>query len=314
MRNRIVLLSATLLLIAALHGRASQQSRAAYTISDNVDLVVLDVAVKDARGRYVAGLQKSDFDVFEDGRRRGLNQFASVDTPVTIGLVVDNSGSMVRKRAEVVTAGLAFAKQCNPQDEFFVVNFNNSVVRGLPANLLFTDQLTMLRNALYYGRPEGQTALYDAISYSLRHLELSNQERRALIIVSDGGDNVSTTPVAELMRQIEASRATIYSVGLFDPEANDLNPGVLRRFAGLSGGEYFQPELNGVVDVLNKISKDLRNRYTLAYVPDETTDHRAVRTVKVTAAQNGRKLSVRTRTTYTTKPFSELAADKKGAQ
>jgi Ca-activated chloride channel homolog len=314
MCNRRLILSSAVLLACALLAVANSQGQehpsGTYTVSDNVDLVVLDVAVKNPHDGYASGLHEKNFHVFEDGRQRQITQFASVDTPVTIGLVVDNSGSMLRKRPEVVVAGLAFAKQSNPKDDFFVVNFNNSVVRGLPANMLFTDNLQILHSALYYGEPKGQTALYDAVAYSLRHLELSRQERRALIVVSDGGDNVSTTPLAELIRLIEASRATIYTVGLFDPEAHDLNPGVLRRFASVSGGEYFEPELDGVPGVFNKISKDLRNRYTLAYVPDETNDRRVVRTVKVTAEHNGQKLTVRTRTAYTIKPFSELVAQK----
>jgi Ca-activated chloride channel homolog len=279
-----------------------------YTISDNVDLVVLDVNVRNATGSYVRGLDKNDFRVFEDHVLRRISQFASIDTPVTVGLVVDNSGSMLRKRAEVISAGLAFARESNPNDRFFVINFNNSVVRGLPERTLFTDNLQQLRNALFFGQPKGQTALYDAVAYALRHLEFSHQERRALIVVSDGGDNVSQTSFRELMHFIEASRATIYTVGLFDPEANDLNPGVLRRLAGISGGEYFQPTLNEVLPVFDKISRDIRNRYTLAFVPDEVNDKRSIRIVKVTAQENGRKLSVRTRTTYTVTPFSQLVA------
>lgn len=279
-----------------------------YIISDNVNLVVLDVAVKEPADGYVTGLKKDDFRIFDDHAPRPISQFASVDTPVTIGLVVDNSGSMLRKRPEVITAGLAFAKQSNPKDEFFVVNFNNSVVRGLPERTLFTDNLQALRNALYFGVPRGQTALYDAVAYSLKHLEFSQQERRALIVVSDGGDNVSQTRLPELLGLIEASRATLYAVGLFDPEANDLNPGVLRRFAGVSGGEYFQPALNEIVPVFDKISRDIRSRYTLAFVPDQIADKRIVRSIKVTARQNGQKLLVRTRTTYSVKPVSELLA------
>jgi Ca-activated chloride channel homolog len=297
-------------LVGAGKALGQEQPSGRYTISDNVDMVVLDAAVRTPHGSYVSGLEQKNFRVFEDGRPRQIIQFASIDTPVTVGLVVDNSGSMLRKRPEVVFSGLAFAKECNPKDDFFVVNFNNSVVRGLPANMLFTDDLQMLRSALYYGEPRGQTALYDAVANSLHHLEFSREERRALIVVSDGGDNVSTTRLPELIRLIEASRATIYTVGLFDPEAHDLDPGVLRRLARVSGGEYFQPELNSVPAVFNKISKDLRNRYTLAYVPDETNDRSMVRTVKVTAEENGRKLSVRTRTAYTIKPFSELLAQK----
>jgi VWFA-related protein len=288
------------------HGQGNVSG--AYTISDNVNMVVLDVAVQRPSDGYVTGLEKHDFKVFDDRAPRAICQFASVDTPVTIGLVVDNSGSMLRKRPEVITAGLAFAKQSNPKDEFFVVNFNNSVVRGLPDRTLFTDNLQALRNALYLGMPRGQTALYDAVAYSLKHLEYSQQERRALIVVSDGGDNVSQIRLPELLRLIEASRATVYAVGLFDPEATDLNPAVLRRFASVSGGVYFQPALNEVVPVFDKISRDIRNRYTLAFVPDQIADKHIIRKIKVTAQQNGQKLFVRTRTTYTLKPVSELLA------
>jgi VWFA-related protein len=304
--SRNWLLAFVFVLFIPCHGQ--EHVSGTYMISDNVNLVVLDVAVKKPAGGYVTGLKKDDFRIFDDHAPRQISQFASVDTPVTIGLVVDNSGSMLRKRPEVITAGLAFAKESNSKDEFFVVNFNNSVVRGLPDRTLFTDNLQALRNALYFGVPRGQTALYDAVSYSLKHLEFSQQERRALIVVSDGGDNVSQIRLPELIRLIEASRATVYAVGLFDPEANDLNPGVLRRFASVSGGEYFQPALNEVVPVFDKISRDIRNRYTLAFVPDEIADKRIVRTIKVTAQQNGRKLLVRTRTTYSVKPVSELLA------
>lgn len=284
------------------------QERGPYTISDNVNLVVLDVSVHNQRGGYVTGLSKSNFRVFEDHAARQISQFASVDTPVTVGLVVDNSGSMLRKRVEVIQAGLAFAKESNSRDDFFVINFNNTVVRGLPERTLFTDDLQALRGALYFGQPKGQTALYDAIAYSLKHLEFSRQERRALIVVSDGGDNVSRTSLSELMRLIEASRATVYTVGLYDPEANDLNPGVLRRLANVSGGEYFEPNLNEVMPVFAKISRDIRSRYTIAFVPDEADDKHVVRSVRVTAEENGRRLSVRTRNSYTTVPFSQLIA------
>ncbi len=282
----------------------------AYTISDNVDLVLLEVSVKDAHGGLVSGLKKSNFQVSEDGRPRRITEFADVDTAVTIGLVVDNSGSMRRKRPEVTLAGLAFARESNPKDEFFVVNFNNSVTRGLPAKVAFTDDLQMLRSALYYGQAEGQTALYDAIAYSLEHLERSHRDNRTLIVVSDGGDNVSRTNFSELMKLIEASRATVYTIGLYDPEDRDLNPGVLRSIARVSGGQFFEPAtLKDIVPVFNKISKDIRTRYTIGYVPDETDDKRLVRTVKVNAQEHGRKFAVRTRTSYTITPLSQLVAE-----
>ena len=217
---------------------------------------------------------------------------------------MDDSGSMRGKHPEVVTAGLAFAKSSNPQDEFFVINFNNSVLRGLPPQVPFTDDLQALREALYYGPPVGQTALYDAIGYALRHLGLGHRDKRTLIVVSDGGDNVSHLPLSKLMQSVVASRATIYTVGLFDPENHDLNPGVLRKLANVSGGEYFEPKtLDQIIPTFEKISKDIRNRYTVGFVPDDLRNQRPVRSVKVKAEEQGHKLLVRTRTTYSMEPL-----------
>jgi Ca-activated chloride channel family protein len=301
-------------------GWASTQAKATaasnetvYTISDNVNLVLLDVSVKNPRGGYVSGLTKKDFQVTEDGRPQEITQFGMVDTPVTIGLAVDNSGSMRSKRPQVVLAGLAFAKESNPRDEFFVVNFNEHVVHGLPDRIAFTDDLQSLRAALYYGEPAGQTALYDAIAYSLKHLELSRQDKRTLIVVSDGGDNVSRISLPDLIRLIVASRATIYTIGLFDPERDDRNPNVLRRLAKMSGGEFYQPAtLDDVSPVFKKISADIRKRYSIGFVPADIGTKRAVRAVHVTAlAKDHRKLIVRTRTAYTVVPFSELISEQK---
>ena len=279
-----------------------------FTISDNVNLVLLDVSVKRPNGGYVTGLQKANFRVFEDGRRRDITHFANTDTPVTIGLVVDNSGSMRPKKPEVIMAGLSFARQSNPKDEFFVVNFNNSVVRGLPEQVMFTDKLQELRAALFYGQPAGQTALYDAIAYSLRHLEYAHQEKRTLIVVSDGGDNASKTKLNDLMKMIEASRASIYTIGLYDPNDPEVNPGVMRRIAAVSGGEFFEPaKLEDVLPVFDNIAKDIRNTYTIGYVPDQA-DHRVVHSVKVLANENTRRLTVHTRTAYVTMPLSEVLA------
>jgi Ca-activated chloride channel family protein len=274
-----------------------------FTISDNVNLVLLDVSVKNSHGGYVEGLQKSDFRVFEDGKQRTISQFSSVDAPVTVGLVVDSSGSMHSKRAEVLEAGLAFARESNPQDEFFVVNFNNTVLPGLAPETPFTDNIQTLHKALYYGIPRGQTALYDAISYALRHLELAHHEQRTLVVVSDGGDNVSKISLAALLTQIEESRATIYTIGLVDPENKDLNPGVLRKIAAISGGAYSEPkQLQDVPLVFQRISKDIRHRYTIGFVPDEEHDKRNVRSVKVLAERPGEHLVCRSRSTFRISP------------
>jgi VWFA-related protein len=270
-----------------------------FVIKDNVNLVLLDVSVKDSHTGYVTDLQKSDFRVLENGKPRPITQFENIDAPVSVGLVVDNSASMRSKKNEVLQAGLAFAHESNPQDEFFVVNFNNWVSSGLPSQLPFTDSLSVLQKALHYGMPAGQTALYDAVSYSLRHLQLAHHEQRTLIVVSDGGDNVSKISLADLLNQIQLSRATIYTVGLVDPDNRDLNPSILRKIAATSGGGYYQPpKLEDVAIVLAQIARDIRHRYTVGFTPDEEHDNRPVRSVKVIAERAGEHLSCRSRSTF----------------
>jgi Ca-activated chloride channel family protein len=290
-------------LISSLLGAPSPQ-QPSFVISDNVDLVLLDVGVRDSAGHFVPNLEKSNFTVFEDGRRVEIRNFNTFDAPIALGLVVDNSGSMAEKRVAVINAGLAFAKASNSGDQFFVVNFNDSVMRGLPPQIRFTDNLQMLRKALYFGVASGQTALYDALAYSLRHLELSSLQRRSLIVVSDGRDNVSQMRLDQLMREVEASRATIYTVGLHDPDTpNDLNAGILRKISHVSGGEFFEPEEPfDVAKIFQQISNDIRHRYTIGYIPDESNERRMLRKVKVIAHDGNRKLKVHTRTSYTITP------------
>lgn len=271
-----------------------------FKIVDDVNLVLLDVSVKDARGGYVTGLPKDAFHISVDGKPQPISEFSSVDTPVTIGLIVDNSGSMRYKRKEVVLSGLAFAKESNPKDEFFVVNFNNKVEPGLPANVLFTDNLELLHKALYMGQSVGQTALYDAVAYGLKHLESAHLEKRTLIVVSDGGDNVSRLKLPAVLDLIQESRATVYTIGIYDALDSDLKPAILKKFARISGGEYFQPQtMEDVPKVLSKISQDIRNRYSLGFNPPPGAPNQTHQ-IKVTASVEGRKLVVRTRTEYTT--------------
>jgi Ca-activated chloride channel homolog len=303
---RTVLVISSLAVLTALNGAGQQSSD--FKISDNVNLVLLDVSVKDSHGSYVTNLKRENFQAFDNGQPRSLTHFSSVDTPVTVGLVVDNSGSMRTRRSEVVPAGLAFAKESNPQDQFFVINFNNTVVQGLPKRMLFTDNLQLLRNALYYGEPAGQTALYDAVAYGLRHLELSQFDKRTLVVVSDGGDNVSTIKFPELLRLLESSRATIYTVGLYDPEDRNAHLSVLKKLSNISGGRFFQPATaTDIAPVFSAIAKDIRNCYTLGYTPGDDNLNRNIHKVKVTARENGRKFVVRTRTAYSMEPPAALA-------
>ena len=310
---RIVLMISLFITAVALCGAG--QELPDFKISDNVNLVLLDVSVKDAHGGYVTDLKRDNFQVFDNDQPRPVTHFSSVDTPVTVGLVVDNSGSMRTKRSEVISAGLAFAKESNPQDEFFVINFNNSVFEGLPKRMPFTDNLHVLRSALYYGEPMGQTALYDAVAYGLKHLELSHRDKRTLVVVSDGGDNVSTIKFPELLRLLESSRATVYTVGLYDPDDRNAHLAVLKKLSNVSGGRFFQPAtLADIAPVFSGIAKDIRNCYNLGYAPSEDNPNRTIHTVGVLAKENGRKLVVRTRTTYSMKSLTPLTGQEGSAK
>ena len=278
-----------------------------------MNLVLLDVSVRDPKGGFVSGLTKDAFTVYEDGKPQTITQFADADIPVTVGMVVDNSGSMRPKKPEVITAALVFIQASNPLDEMFVINFNDSVRRGLPDMIPFTDDAALLRKALVRTDPAGRTALNDAIIAGLQQLDMGRRDKKTLIVISDGGDNISTHDFGEVMRQVLESRATIYTIGIFDEEDKDKNPDVLRKLASVSGGTVHLPKkLDEVVPICRQIAKDIRTRYTVGYVPTGL-DHRGTRHIRVTVnSPEGDKLVARTRTSYVVpKPLEETSAERK---
>jgi Ca-activated chloride channel homolog len=289
------------LLLAPLAGFAQNAPPTGeFRVRTDVELVLLDVRVKQAKGGYVSGLARDNFQIFENGEPQKITEFSSADVPVAVGLVMDDSGSMEFKRPEVVTAGLIFIGASNPQDQMFVVNFNDKVRSGLPETVSFSDNLRLLHSALTQDAPQGRTALYDAVAFALKHLESGRRDKKTLVIVSDGGDNVSKHTLKELMVLIQESRATIYTVGIFAPDDPDRNPGVLERIARISGGESFLPSgLDEVVPICRQIARDIRNRYTIGYIPVHSGDKTALRKIHVVAKAPDRgKLIVRTRTSY----------------
>jgi Ca-activated chloride channel homolog len=273
-----------------------------FNISTDVELVLLDVSVKDAKGGYVSDLQKDNFTIEEDGVPQKITSFLSKDVPVEAGLVFDASGSMRTKRDEVNVAGLAFVNASNPQDQIFVMDFNDEVRSALPDDVPFTDKIDLLRVALSKHPTEGRTVLYDAIAASLKHLELGNREKKTLVVVSDGGDTASKLSLAETMHEIEKSHATIYTVGIFEDDDPDRNPGVLKHIAQVSGGECFiLRNVSEVIPTSRKIAKDIRSRYTIGYIPEHKANgsKTGLRRLRVTAnAPDRGKLIVRTRTSY----------------
>ena len=287
-----------------------------YTIRVDVNRVVLHATVQNHQGALVSGLGRNDFRIYEDGAPQQIKFFTHEDIPVTVGLVVDNSGSMRPKFHEVITAALAFAHSSNPQDQMFVVSFNEHVRFGLPANTPFTDQASQLEAALSRYHPDGQTALYDAVAAALEHLEKGNRDKKVLIVISDGADNASQHNLAQVMAVAVQSDAIIYALGLFDPDDPDKNPGVLKRLAKATGGEAFMPEsIKEIVPICEQVARDIRNQYTAAYVSTNQKQDGTYRVVEMKAAAPGRgRLVVRTRAGYNAPIKSQAIARDPGKQ
>lgn len=271
-----------------------------FQVSSNVDLVLLDVAVKDENGGFVSNLKKSDFKVFDEKVEQPITAFSAQDVPVTVGLVVDNSGSVRPKKPEIVTAALALVKNSNPKDEVFVVNFNDRVMMGLPEGIAFTADHNLLRKALLSNPAQGRTALYDGIKAALDHLEKGRLGKKTLVLVSDGGDNMSSISRDEIVAMAEKSLATIYTVGIFNPGDKDKNPGFLRELSRITGGESFIPHnTTHLVGICDKIAHDIRNRYAVGFAPAKNGTAGKSRRLKVIATSaEGKKYHVRTRTHY----------------
>jgi Ca-activated chloride channel family protein len=277
-----------------------------FTIRTTSRLVLLDVSVKDSGGGFVSGLTRDNFKVYEDGKLQQLTQFGGADQPVSVGIVVDESGSMGPKRAEVIGAALEFIKASNPHDEAFVVNFNEKARRGLPDAVPFTDDIKELGKALWRGLPEGRTALYDAVELALHQLQMGRRDRKAMVLISDGGDNVSQHKWPAVNHDVLDSLVTIYTVGIFDEDDNEKDPRVLERLAHVSGGAvYFPRTLTEVIPTCEQIAKDIRARYTVGYIPSQ--EGKSVRHVKVEAFSNQKKLVTRTRSSYMFESATEAA-------
>jgi Ca-activated chloride channel family protein len=271
-----------------------------FKLSVDVDLVIFNVTVTDSKGRSVKGLSKDDFRIIESGQAQSIQFIRPEDIPATVGLVIDNSGSMRRKRSDVIEAAMAFAEASNPQDEIFIVNFNERVFMGLPREVPFTSDITQLRTALGNTRAEGKTALYDAVSSALKHLEAGTHQRKALVVISDGGDNASGETESGVLKLAEQSNATIYTIDIDDPDDGDQNPKVLQELAKLSGGEAYRPKtLDELPDVWRKIAGGIRNQYTIGYMSKNRTHDGLFRNVKVVVTgKDGRPLRVRARKGY----------------
>jgi Ca-activated chloride channel homolog len=247
---------------------SAQEQQPAFRSSSS-ELVVLPVVVTDKQGRYVSDLPGDRFTIFDNGRRVPIELFSNQDTPVTVGLVIDASGSMRPKIGEVLAAALRFAHLSNPEDELFALRFNDDVemvVKDRP--FIMANEIADLETAIGGIRPEGRTALYDGLMTSLDHLRSGTRTRKVLIVISDGGDNASDAKLEHVLARARDSNAAIYTVGVFDSDDMDKNPGVLKDLARTTGGERFLPRSAGeLLTACEKIAREVRGGYTIGYVP-----------------------------------------------
>jgi len=288
---------------AASGPRGRQESQPAFKATS--ELVVLHVSVEDSHGRRVAGLTEDAFSVYDNHAPQPIKMFSADEVPASIGLLIDNSASMWPHRDLMVASVLAFAGMSHPDDEIFVLAFNEEVRTAWPPTVIADADRTAFRTALTDNiTARGMTALYDSIVDGIGRVMSGRHTRQVILIVSDGGDNASDASLERALKLAHESDAAVYTVSLVDPQSHESDPGFLRKLSRSSGGESFMPKRPSEVSkAFEEIARDIRSSYTIAYVPPHQAESGERRTVRVAAkSPTGKPLIVRTRDGYFTKP------------
>ena len=248
-------------------------------------LVLIPVAVTDPMSRFVTGLDKENFKIYEDKVEQEIAQFSSEDAPLSVGIVFDTSGSMGSKLMKSRQAVSQFLKTANPEDEFFLIQFNDrpELVMG------FTPDTEEIQNRLTFTQAKGRTALLDGVYMAMNQMKKARNPRKAILIISDGGDNSSRYTETEVRNAVRESDVQVYAIGIFEPIASrgrtpeELGgPGLLRELAEQTGGKDFAVDnLAELPDVAAKIGLELRNQYVIGYAPKNLTRDGKYRRVQV---------------------------------
>jgi Ca-activated chloride channel homolog len=250
---------------------SSLWDRAAGTIRKHVDLVLVPVTITDQRDRLITGLEADDFQLFEGKQQQQIKHFSSEDVPVSLGIVLDLSGSMAGKIEWAKRAVLEFCKAANPADEFFLVSFGDR-----PELLAdFTSRVEDIQGRLPFAVPNGRTALLDGVYFALHQMQAAKYQKRALLIISDGGDNHSRYSEGEIKSLVKEADVMLYAIALIDPAAEDpeeiFGPELLAEISDLTGGHAFaivRPDL--LPAIANQVGVELRHQYVLGYNPENT--------------------------------------------
>src|SRR5207244_1277856 len=278
-----------------------------YTLSVETLEVQLPISVLDKEGRPLNGLTKDQFQIFEDKAPQTIKTFRHEDIPLSLGLIIDNSGSMRNKRERVNSAALSFVRESNPDDETFIVNFDDSAYLEQD----FTGSIGDLIDALDNLDARGETALYDAVYLSSEHVKAGKKDKKALLLITDGEDNVSKYGINKVFEALKQSKVTLYAVGLL--EENDQRGGLFKKppskkakedlvkFAEMTGGQAFFPKnLEEVEQIVKDIAHDIRNHYTVSYTPTNAKLDGSYReiAVKVNPPKNFGKITWHTKQGY----------------
>jgi len=251
----------------------------------DVDLALVNVTVTDPYNRLVTGLDPDNFRVFEDNIEQEVVTFSSEDVPISIGVIFDLSGSMANKIGKAREAAIQFFKTANPQDEFFLVSFNERA----ELTSAFTNSVEDLQGRMMLTAPKGRTALLDAIYLGLSQMRGARNGKRALLILSDGGDNHSRYNESDIKRLVKEADTQLYAIGIFEPlgyrnrTPEELNgPSLLSEVTEMTGGRVFAVEnLNDLPDIASKIGMELRNQYVLGYRPSNKAHDARWRKIKI---------------------------------
>ncbi len=249
---------------------APENERITPNLRVDTNLVLVPITVTTPLNQIVTGMEKENFRLFEDKIEQEITYFASFDAPISIGLVFDASGSMGSKLTKSRQAAAAFFKTANPEDEFFLIQFNDRPQLVLP----FTRDVEEIQNRLTFTQAKGRTALLDAMYLAMQTLKKGRNPRRALLVISDGGDNSSRYTETEIRNLLKEADAQVYAIGIFEPigargrTAEELaGPGLLSDLAEMTGGRHFPVDnLNDLPDIAAKIGLELRNQYVLGYI------------------------------------------------
>jgi VWFA-related protein len=296
LRSKIFLAIVTAAILAAQTPPPAQDETANFTL--DTKLVALYVSVIDKNGKMVTNLQQSAFKVFEDNVEQPLKIFNREDVPVSMGIIIDNSGSMREKRPKVAAAALELVKESNPQDEVFIVDFNDVAYLDAP----FTNNIKKLEQVLDKIDTRGGTAMRDAISMSIDYAKESGKKnKKVLLVITDGNDNTSNETLEQLERKARQSEVLIYCIGLLnDEEPREARAAkrALNDLATASGGlSYYPKSLSEVETITPQIAHEIRNQYILAYSPTNQALDGKFRSIRVTVKAPGNP-TVRTRNGY----------------